>query len=164
MTLVGAGARGGGDRRPSAFAAANNLHAVGGVVLAISGGRGVALGQNKSVGDSKACARASAKSASVGSSSRDNEELSPDTFTQSVGNRSKGGGSAPKLASKDAKPDDVKLTTAKDPPPSNDEDENPPSAPPADQLKVSWTEHIDPATNAPYYTNDDTGGSTWHKP
>ena len=49
--------------------------------------------------------------------------------------RGSSGEGAPKLASKDAKPDDVKLTTAKDPPPSND-DEKPPSAPPADQLKV----------------------------
>ena len=40
----------------------------------------------------------------------------------------------------DTKPDDVRLTTAKDPPPPNDDDddddEKPPSAPPADQLKV----------------------------
>eukprot|EP00518_Triparma_eleuthera_P000640 CAMPEP_0182458770 /NCGR_PEP_ID=MMETSP1319-20130603/4036_1 /TAXON_ID=172717 /ORGANISM="Bolidomonas pacifica, Strain RCC208" /LENGTH=137 /DNA_ID=CAMNT_0024657517 /DNA_START=118 /DNA_END=531 /DNA_ORIENTATION=- len=75
------------------------------------------------------------------------------------------GESAPKLASKDAKRDDVKLATAKDPPPSNDDDnEKPPSAPPADQLKPGWTEHNDPAANAPYWTNDKTGESTWHKP
>ena len=29
---------------------------------------------------------------------------------------------------------------------------------------VGWTEHIDPATNYPYWTNDETGESTWHKP
>ena len=48
------------------------------------------------------------------------------------------GKGAPKLASKEAKPDDVKLTITKDPPPPNDDDDNeeePPSTPPADQLK-----------------------------
>mmetsp|Transcript_9765 Transcript_9765/g.19464 ORF Transcript_9765/g.19464 Transcript_9765/m.19464 type:complete len:121 (-) Transcript_9765:21-383(-) len=69
-----------------------------------------------------------------------------------------------KLASKDTTPDDVKLTIVKDPPPSNDDDEKLPSVPPADQVKPGWTEHIDPATNYPYWTNDETGESTWHKP
>ena len=79
--------------------------------------------------------------------------------------RGSSGEGAPKLASKDAKPDDVKLTTAKDPPPSNDDDdEKLPSVPPSVQVKPGWTEHIDPATNAPYWTNDETGEATWHKP
>ena len=75
-----------------------------------------------------------------------------------------------KLASKDANPDEVKLKTANDPPPSNDDDDDDdddeklPSVPPTDQIKVGWTEHIDPATNYPYWTNDETGESTWHKP
>ena len=83
-----------------------------------------------------------------------------------------------KLTSKNAKPDDVKLTIAKDPPleegdsddsfndddDDDDDDKKLPSVPPADQLKPSWTEHIDPATNYPYWTNDETGESTWHKP
>ena len=69
------------------------------------------------------------------------------------------------LTSKYAKPDDVKLTIAKDPPPEegdsddsfddNDDgdDKKLPSVPPADQLKPSWTEHIEPATN--YWTNEE---------
>ncbi|GMI11479.1 hypothetical protein TrLO_g5191 [Triparma laevis f. longispina] len=37
--------------------------------------------------------------------------------------------------------------------PPSDDDEKLPSVPLADQIKVGWTEHIDPATNAPYWTN-----------
>jgi len=81
--------------------------------------------------------------------------------------RGSSGSGAPKLASKDAKPDDVKLTTAKDPPPSNDDDDDDeklPSVPPSDEVKPGWTEHVDPTHNAPYWTNDETGEATWHKP
>ena len=76
-----------------------------------------------------------------------------------------------------AKPDeDVKLDVAKDlptsppPAPSDDDDDDDakppalPSAPPVDQLKPGWTEHIDPASNSPYWSNDETGETTWHKP
>ena len=75
--------------------------------------------------------------------------------------------------------EDVRVDLAKDlpsspPPDDEDDDENNddddaklpalPSIQPANQLKVGWTEHIDPATNYPYWTNDETGESTWHKP
>ena len=74
------------------------------------------------------------------------------------------------------KPDeDVKLDIAKDlpslppPTPSDDDDDDgakPPAYPPpsSDQLKPGWTEHVDPSTNYPYWANDETGQTTWHKP
>ena len=53
------------------------------------------------------------------------------------------------------------------PAPSDDDDgAKPPAYPPpsSDQLKPGWTEHVDPSTNYPYWANDETGQTTWHKP
>ena len=67
----------------------------------------------------------------------------------------------------DAKP--PALPSVLSAPSDDDEDDDAkppalPSVPPTDQLKVGWTEHIDSATNYPYWTNEETGESTWHKP
>ena len=57
------------------------------------------------------------------------------------------------------KPDEeIKLDVAKDLP------SPPPPAPSNQPGAVGWTEHVDPATNSPYWSNDETGETTWHRP